>query len=248
MTSNRERSGVSRQDLMDYFGLQGARIALAPFSSTGIPDDSSEWKTRLAPTARGLYYFRDGGGRNCYEISSQLLRAADIFSADPSSRALDHIPAAVSPGRTPEVYRDIAAYILERRGLLLDDKYRQGQMTAHEISLRFPRFSQFMPIYFGQDGVAISDDMQFSTIEEGIALIIEEAHPLCMWRLPGLAAESYEALALFQNDEDAMDRFFSYVLRGGSGSADFVDFFPLLARSIIDHLAAEHPPVWPERD
>ncbi|GAA1313290.1 hypothetical protein GCM10009647_039070 [Streptomyces sanglieri] len=197
---------------------------------------------------RGLLYAEDGGGRSCYEVSHQLLRAADIFSADPDARALRNIPAVIPPDRTPEVYRDIAAYILDQKGLLLDDKYRQGQMTAHEISLRFPRFSQFMPIYFGQDGVAISDDMQFSTIEEGIALIIEEAHPRCMWKLPGLAAESYEALALFQNDEDAMDRFFSYVLRGGSGSADFVDFFPLLARSIIDHLAAEHPPVRPKRD
>ncbi|MFF9567457.1 hypothetical protein [Streptomyces sp. NPDC014685] len=98
-----------------------------------------------------------------------------------------------------------------------------------------------MPIYFGQDGVAISDGMQFSTIEDGITLITEEAYPRCMWKLPGLTAERYEALALFQNDEDAMGRFFSYVLREGAGSADFVVFFPLLARSIIDHLAAEHP-------
>ncbi|MDK0521278.1 hypothetical protein [Streptomyces sp. ML-6] len=237
-----------RQNLMDYFSLQGARSALSLFSYGGLPSDPGEWKRKLAPTVRGLRYAEDGGGRSCYEVSYQLLRAADIFSVDPDARALKNIPTAVPRDRTPEIYRDIAAYILDQNDLLLDDEYRQGRMTAHEISLRFPRFSQFLPIYFGQDGVAISDDMQFSTIEEGIALVIEEAHPHCMWRLPGLAAESYEALALFQNDEDAMDRFFSSVFGGGSGRADFVDFFPLLARSIIDHLAAEHPPVWPERD
>ncbi|MCX4675316.1 hypothetical protein OG413_08255 [Streptomyces sp. NBC_01433] len=61
-------------------------------------------------------------------------------------------------------------------------------------------------------------------------------------------AAAYEALALFQNDEDAMDRFFSQVFGGGSGSVDFTEFFPLLARSIIDHLATAHPPVWPKGD
>ncbi len=235
-------------ELSEYFSLQGARTALAPFSTTGVPSDPHEWKKALTTTVRGLYYADDGAGRSHHEISSQLLTAADIFRTDPGARALKNIPAAVPPERTPDVYRAISAYIVDWPSLSYEEKYGQSQMTAHEIALRFPRFSQVLPIYFGQDGVAISDDMQFSSIEEGIAMIIDETHPRCMWQLPGLAAESYEALALFQNDEDAMDRYFSQVFGGGSGRADFVDFLPLLARSIIDHLATAHPPVWPKED
>ncbi|MFE2017422.1 hypothetical protein ACFW9O_05105 [Streptomyces sp. NPDC059499] len=245
MTANQQKKHMLRRDTMEYFSLEGARIALAPFSSTGVPSDPAEWKRRLASTIRGLYY-TSKGGRSIYEVSSQLLRAAEIFSNDPGARALKKIPAAVPPERTPEVYRDISAHILDWGSFSLEEKYGQSHMTSHEITLRFPRFSQFLPIYFGQDGVAISDDMQFASIEEGIAMIIDEVHPLCMWNLPGLAAESYEALALFQNDEDAMDRFFSEVFGGGSGDADFTEFFPLLAQSIIDHLATAHPPVWPK--
>ncbi|MFB7233135.1 hypothetical protein ACFCY9_35965 [Streptomyces fimicarius] len=246
MTRNNDRRGIGRQEMVAYFGLEGARILLAPFSSTGIPTDADEWQRRLGPTLRGLSYAQSGGGRTFYEIASQLLTAAETFAADPAAPALKNIPAAAPPGRTPEIYREISSFILDSRSLPIEEKYERRGWTAREISLRFPRFSQFLPIYFGQDGVAISDDMQSASIEESIALIIEETHPLCMWSLPGLAAESYEALALFQNDEDAMDRFFSEVLSGGSGDADFTEFLPLLARSIIDHLASAHPPVWPK--
>ncbi|MFB4421795.1 hypothetical protein C5F59_011970 [Streptomyces sp. QL37] len=248
MAVNRKKDQMPRRELSEYFSLQGARIALDPFSVTGVPSDPREWKKGLASTVRGLYYADKGAGRSVHEISAQLLRAAEIFRVDPGADALKHIPAAVPPEQTPNVYRDISAYILDWGSFSLEGKYGQVQMTSHEIALRFPRFSQFLPIYFGQDGVAIDDDMQFASIEESISMIIEEVHPLCMWNLPGLAAESYEALALFQNDEDAMDRFFSQVFSGGSGAADFVDFFPLLAQSIIDHLATAHPPVWPKRD
>lgn len=237
---------MPRRELSEYFKLQGARLALKPFSVTGVPSDPREWKKGLTTTVRGLHYAEHGSGRSCHEVSDQLLTAAEIFSTDPGARALKHIPAAVPPERTPDVYRDISAYILDWASISREEKYGQSRMTAHEIALRFPRFSQVLPIYFGQDGVAISDDMQFASIEEGIAMIIDEVHPLCMWNLPGLAAESYEALALFQNDEDAMDRFFSQVFGGGSGDADFTEFFPLLAQSIIDHLATAHPPVWPK--
>ncbi|MFD5783396.1 hypothetical protein ACFVWX_20010 [Streptomyces sp. NPDC058220] len=236
---------MSSQESLEYFRLEGARVLLAPFSLTGVPCDAAEWQRRLAPTIRGLDYAADGGGRTLYEISAQLLWAAEIFRADPRARALKNVPVAVPSDRTSEVFRDMSTYLAEWNSLPIAEKLHRYPLTAREIALRFPRFSQVLPIYFGQDGVAISDDMADASIEEGIAMIIGETHPSCLWRLPGLAAECYEALALFQNNEDALDRFFSQEFGGGSGRADFTEFLPLLAQSCMDHLAVAHPPVWP---
>ncbi|MCE0444738.1 hypothetical protein LT493_03525 [Streptomyces tricolor] len=74
-------------------------------------------------------------------------------------------------------------------------------LSTEELRLRFPRFEQILPIFWGQDGVAISDDMQDATTEDGIRMFIEETHPYCPWELPSVVAECYQAIALFHTEE-----------------------------------------------
>ncbi|MFE2939646.1 hypothetical protein ACFXKG_11405 [Streptomyces sp. NPDC059255] len=81
-------------------------------------------------------------------------------------------------------------------------------------------------------------------IPKQIAMVINDVHPACPWHLPGLAGECHEALVLFRNDEETMDRFFSSALNGGSGTLDFVEFFPALAQACLDHVTRSHPPLW----
>ncbi|WP_406174067.1 hypothetical protein [Streptomyces sp. NBC_00996] len=170
--------------------------------------------------------------------------AADLFerSPDGSHKALNRIPRAATEERTPETLRQIARHLEEWN---VDWRtYSETPMDVRELSLRFPRFSQILPIYFGQDGVAISDDMHDATSEEGIRMYIDETHPRCPWHLPSVVAECYQAMALFHT-ENQMDRFFSAAaMSGGSGTEDFLDFFPLFARLCIEHLKESHSPLW----
>jgi hypothetical protein len=86
--------------------------------------------------------------------------------------------------------------------------------------------------------------MQGATTEDGIRMYIEETHPYCPWELPGVVSECYQAIALFHDEEQA-DRFFSHEgLPGGSGTEDFLDFFPLFAQRCIEHLKEAHHPLW----
>ncbi|MFF7201960.1 hypothetical protein [Streptomyces sp. NPDC008141] len=238
------------EETMGYFRLSGARSLLSVFASTGIPGDAGEWQSRLHPVLRGLVYAQKGGGRTLYEVAAQLRQAADLFDADPSGgggrEELRNLPRAVPAECTSTTLRAIASHVEQWYSGSREEYYRPP-LTAEELLLRFPRFRQYLTIYFGQDGLAVSDGMQGASVEEGIRMLIEEVHPACVWELPGLAAEAYEALALFQNHEVSLDRFFSMELGGGSGSADFVEFLPMLAQACIGHLAEAHPPVWDKR-
>lgn len=226
---------------VDYWSLEGARVLLAPYDgwNTRIPDDSAQWRRRLFPLIRGMRTAEQDGGRNLREIAAELCLAAELFEVCPTHEALGRIPRAETEDRTPQVLRDIAEHLESGNWRSSEDV----PLSADELRLRFPRFSQIMPIYWGQDGAAVSDDMQDSTVEEGIRLFIEESHPQCPWRLPSVVSECYQALALFHTEEQ-MDTFFSEVMGGGSGSADFLDFFPLLARHCIEHLKEAHSPLW----
>ncbi len=117
-------------------------------------------------------------------------------------------------------------------------------MDVWELSLRFPRLSQILPIYFGQDGLAVSDDMQDARSDDGIRMYIDQTHPRCPWHLPSVVSECYQAMALFHTEEQ-LDRFFTgTAMGGGSGSEDFVDFFPLFARLCLDHMREAHSSLW----
>ncbi|MCG0065423.1 hypothetical protein L0F81_19355 [Streptomyces tricolor] len=237
---------MTQPESVKYSSLAGARLLLEPFEGWGnsIPLDPTAWQEKLFPLIRGIKNAERDGGRTLSEIATELRIAADLFERFPDggAAALQRIPSAAEASRTPQVLREIAEHI---------DDWRPGWSTwsaeplsTGELLLRFPRFQQILPIFWGQDGVAISDDMQDATTEDGIRMFIEETHPYCPWKLPSVVAECYQAIALFHTEEE-MDRFFSgEAMTGGSGTEDFLDFFPLFAQRCIEHLKEAHHPLW----
>lgn len=209
-----------------------------------LPVEAGLWKPVLAPMIRGMRYSGESGGANLYEVAAELELAADLFAEALTEDAPvpKNMPRADPVELTPHVLREIAAHVAEWNSL----PKGEVAMTTRELALRFPRLIPKLSIYFGQDGSAISDEMSGSTVEEGIAMWIDQIHPRCPWELPGTAAECYEALALF-HDEDTLDRFFAQEHGGGSGAVDFEELLPLLAQRCIDHMKAHHPPMWEKR-
>ncbi|CAL9479105.1 hypothetical protein SUDANB70_03000 [Streptomyces sp. enrichment culture] len=212
-----------------------------------IPDDPAQWQMHLFPLIRGIRNSACDGRRNLTEIAAQLRLAAELFpdSSDTIQQALDRIPRSATEERTPDTWKEIADHVDNWDHRIDDASYLSVPLTTRELLLRFPRFDQILPIYFGQDGVAISDDMQDATTEEGIRMYIRETHPRCPWEMPSVVSECYQAIALFHT-EYQMDQFFCHYAMGGGagGSDDFMDFFPLFARLCIDHLKEAHSPLW----
>ncbi|WP_432153977.1 hypothetical protein [Streptomyces tricolor] len=183
---------------------------LEPFDGWGnsIPLDPAVWQERLFPLIRGIKNAESDGGRTLAETASELRVAADLFEEFPDggSEAIRRIPRAAEAARTPQVLREIAEHLENWKHDRLT--WLTTPLSTEELRLRFPRFEQILPIFWGQDGVAISDDMQDATTEDGIRMFIEETHPYCPWELPSVVAECYQAIALFHTEEQ-MDRFFS---------------------------------------
>lgn len=198
----------------EHFRISGARALLKPFHRK-LPVERDLWEPIVAPMVRGMDYAAAGGGRNLWEVAAELRLTADLFT-DALTKGTPlpkRIPQASPLDMTPVTLREIADHVEE-----CTSKPRGDVMvTTSELSLRFPRLIPLLSVYFGQDGTAISDDMSGSTIEEGLQMWIDHVHPQCPWELPGVAAECYEALAVF-HDEDTVDRFFAQEHGGGSGS------------------------------
>ncbi|WP_405973013.1 hypothetical protein OG496_29290 [Streptomyces sp. NBC_00988] len=236
------------RELTRYFALEGARTLLRQYGDYGkpVPDDPEAWRRDLFPVIRGLWNAGEDGGRNLYEIATQLHLAADLFAHDPAGGhpSLTNFPRAQSAARTPEVYRAVAAYV-ERWKAPFDRETLFGTpLTARELALRFPRLNQFLLNYFGQDGLAVDDDMQDATLEEGLHLVISDTHPWCPWQLPGLIAECAEARAVFHTEEQ-LDAFFGGGgMGGGSAGERFTDFFPIVVDAFTEHLREAHSPMW----
>ena len=239
---------TASQETVEYFRLEGARILLRQYADhhQDIPADDATWRADLAPVVRGIWNAESGGGRTRYEIGAQLRTAADLFDAHPdgSHHAVRNFPMSETRQHTAAVFREIAGHLEGRPAPLTGDDRFTLPHTERELAMRFPRLRDVLPVYFGQDGTAVCDDMQDATTEEGILMLIDEAHPSCPWRLPGVIAECHEALALFHT-ETQLDYFFSGpAIGGGSGSEDFTDFFPLLARLCMEHMREHHSPIW----
>lgn len=237
---------MTDQESVGYSHLAGARKLLEPYDgwSRRIPDDSAEWQKKLFPLIRGIKNAELDGGRTLPEIAAELRVAADLFEAFPdgSHGALNRIPQARTESRTPAALREIAEHLENWNSDWRT--WEETPMDIWELSLRFPRLSQILPIYFGQDGVAISDDMHDATSDDGIRMYIDETHPRCPWHLPSVVSECYQAMALFHT-EGQLDRFFSgAAMSGGSGTEDFVDFFPLFARLCVEHMREAHSSLW----
>jgi hypothetical protein len=238
----------NHRELGRYAALAGARTLLARYGNFGrpVPDDAEQWRRDLFPVIRGLWVAGESGGRNLYEIAAQLRRAADLFEGEPDGghSSLAGFPMAEPEGRTPEVYRTVAAYI-ERWKAPFDREAIFGTpLTTGELALRFPRLTQLLVLYFGQDGLAVDDDIQDATPGEGLRLVVSDTHPWCPWQLPGLIAECAEALAVFHT-EDQLARFFGRAEAGGGSTGErFTDFLPLVADIFTEHLREAHSPMW----
>ncbi|MFF2517335.1 hypothetical protein [Streptomyces sp. NPDC058086] len=242
---------ITSQDMIEYFRLEGARNLLKLYGryQDNIPDDASEWRKELFPVVRGIWNSEMDGGRNRYEIGAQLRTAADLFEIHPdgSHHALKNFPTGHPKERTAAIFREIADYVEQWASPLDREAISNTPITARELIMRFPRLSNILPLYFGQDGAAVSDDMQDASTEEGIRMYIDETHPGCPWNLPAAVAECHEALAIFHT-EDQLDRFFCGAgIHGGSGSDDFTDFLPLFARLCSEHMREFHSPMWEPR-
>ncbi|MFJ5271558.1 hypothetical protein [Streptomyces sp. NPDC088358] len=237
--------------MSEYFRLEGARNLLRLYGryQNNIPDESSEWKRDLFPVVRGIWNSEMSGGRNRYEIGAQLRAAADLFESHPdgSHRALDNFPIGSPRGRTAAIFREIADYVEQWASPLDRGAIGDIPTTARELIMRFPRLSNVLPLYFGEDGAAVSDDRLDASTEEGIRMYIDDTHPECPWNLPAAVAECHEALALFHT-EAQLDGFFCGAgMHGGSGSDDFTDFLPLFARLCSEHMREFHSPIWEPR-
>lgn len=236
------------RELAQYFALEGARTLLSQYRdyNNPVPDDAEVWRRDLFPVIRGLWNAGEGGGRGLYEIAGQLHLAADLFAHDPAGGhpSLTNFPRAESAARTPEVYRAVAAYV-ERWKAPFDRETLFGTpLTAGELALRFPRLKQFLVNYFGQDGLAVDDDMMDATLEEGLDLVISDTHPWCPWKLPGLLAECAEARAVFHTEEQ-LDAFFGGAgMGGGSAGEGFTNFFPVVVNAFTEHLREAHAGMW----
>ncbi|WP_424891487.1 hypothetical protein [Streptomyces sp. XH2] len=231
---------MTTMDYIEYFRFEGARTLLSAYELEGVPDDEAEWQRGLAPMLRALYVAGEGNGRTLYEVAHQLRMAADLFAVHLSDEAemphaLKRIPVAVTRERTPAALRDIATYV--------ENWHKTKMFTTRpglsELRYRFPRLRQVLTIYFGQDGLAYEGEMEGTSEDEGVRMWINDVHPHCVWRLPGVVAECYEALTLF-TDEDSLDRFLTR-LNMGSGYMPWLEFLPMFAQECINHMREHHP-------
>ncbi|MGQ4478582.1 hypothetical protein [Streptomyces sp. SAS_276] len=236
------------QEPVRYFALEGARTLLSQYRgfSNPVPDNAEAWRRDLFPVIRGLWNAGEDGGRNLHEIAAELRLAADLFAQDPAGGhpSLANFPRAEPAARTPEVYRAVADHV-EYWAAPFDREAIFGTpLSARELGLRFPRLRQFLVNYFGQDGLAVDDDMQGATLEEGLHLVISDTHPWCPWQLPGLIAGCAEARAVFHTEEQ-LDAFFGGGgMGGGSAGERFTDFFPLVVHTFTEHLREVHAGMW----
>ena len=230
--------------MLAYFSVEGARLLLSPYENRTLPTDPKQWVPRLAPMIRALWNAEHGNDRRLYEVTDQLRRVARVLEdhhKDPLSvETLRKIPRTVPPGRTADVVREIAAYVDAWVSLPREETLHDVPPEPRELVFRFPRLSRFLPLCFGEDGIATEGDMEDASAEEGIQLWIGTVHPACFWTLPGVVAECAEAQALF-HDEAALADFFSDTISGGSGEWDFTAFLPLVARLCTDHMKTHHP-------
>jgi hypothetical protein len=223
---------MAEQELYEHYRFEGARILLAPFASTGIPAGADTWKPALEPTVRALWDSDRRGGRTLFEIAAQLRAAADAVEARPESP-----PQGLAA--PPALLREIADHV---------SGWNTGPVsslagavpTSDELVHRFPQLIEMLGGYFGQDGLATEDEL---TEREGLQLFIDEWHPQCLWRLPHIAAECQEALAVFQTDA-ALHSFFELEHGLGSGTLPWAEWLPLIIDVFGEHMRARHPPEW----
>ncbi|MGW3727985.1 hypothetical protein [Streptomyces sp. NPDC000851] len=232
------------EETINHFRFAGARVLLSVFRGGGIPALPEERQAALEPAIRALWQAGEGGGRNLYEIAAQVRLIADALSPDVESRCvvpadLAELVADPTLNEPWLVLWDIARHV-ESWSSGFVTKLSHATPTSWELGHRFPQLREFLLNYFGQDGMATEGDL---TELEGLELYIEHCHPICLWRLPRIAAECTEAMSIFQ-DEESLVRFFEVEHGLGSGTLPWVDWLLLISETFTAHMRAQHPPRW----
>jgi hypothetical protein len=224
---------MTDQELYDHFRLEGARLLLAPFRFTGIPEDAAERDARLEPVIRTLWDAEARGGRTLYEVAAEVYAAADVLEAGPEVPPRD---ITGPPGALREIAAHVAAWNVGSSG-----KVAGAVPTSGELAFRFPQLIDMLITYYGQDGLAFEDDGL--SPREGLQLFVDDWHPRCLWRLPHVAAECQQALAVFQTEE-ALERFFRHEQGCGTPDLPWLEWLPLIVDVLGAHMRAHHPPRW----
>ncbi|MBB5939602.1 hypothetical protein [Streptomyces zagrosensis] len=227
---------------MDYDRLSGAHLILSAFGyHTGIPSFIEERHQVLQPTIRAAWNLSERGGRTLCEIADQVRQVALIVESDPNMQriSLRGMPTAENHEATIAALGEISDY-LESWEIGYASKLRNAVPTSQELNLRFPQLNHLLHAYFGQDGIATEDDI---TEVEGLGMYIDDFHPTCPWRLPGLVGECHEALALF-HDETSLRWFFEEEQGMGSGTLSWSEWIPLIADTVSGHMREHHGYRW----
>ncbi|MBZ9641964.1 hypothetical protein [Streptomyces sp. PSKA30] len=232
------------EDTINHFRFEGARVLLSVFHGSGIPVVPEEREVVLEPAIRALWQMGENGGRNLYEVAGEVRLIAEALNPDARNRCgvptdLVELAAASAPNEPWRVLQDIALQV-ESWPSGFVAKLSRATPTSLELSRRFPQLGEFLLNYFGQDGMATEEDL---TESEGLQLYIEHCHPICLWRLPRIAAECTEALTIF-HDEESLSRFFETEHGLGSGNLAWSDWLPLIVETFTTHMREQHPPHW----
>lgn len=224
---------MTDQEFYDHFRLEGARLVLAPFRFTGIPADAAERDALLEPVIRTLWDAGARGGRTLSEVAAEVRAAADVLEAGPE------VPLRDITG-PPEALRAIAEHVAGWN-VGSSAKVAGAVPTSGELAFRLPQLIDMLITYYGQDGLAFEDDDL--SPREGLRLFVDDWHPLCLWRLPHVAGECQQALALFQTEE-ALERFFLHEHGCGKPDLPWLEWLPLVIDVLGEHMRAHHPPRW----
>lgn len=232
------------EDTINYCRFAGARVLLSVFRDGRTVDVAEERDTVLEPVLRSLWLAGRKGGRNLCEAAAQVRLIADAL--EPGSGGSPPVPAdlgeiiAAWPVDEPWSVLRAMAERAESWESGFVTKLLDANPTSQELGRRFPRLTEFLLNYYGQDGMATEGDM---TEVEGLQLFIEECHPICLWCLPPVAAECTEALAIFHSEE-TLRRFFEEEHGLGSGNLTWSEWLPLIIETFTAHMREHHSPDW----
>ncbi|MEU4081742.1 hypothetical protein DEJ45_30135 [Streptomyces venezuelae] len=233
----------------DHLRFAAARGLLAPFfprTTPGVPVDRAAREAALEAPLRFLWDRSERGGLTVYEAAAEMRALAGALAAGGEAAAripddLRELASRSGAGGEPAVLLDIAAYV-DGWQAGMNPKLAAAVPTTWELAQRFPLLSGMLDLYFGQDGIALEEEV---SDVDGIGLYVTYWHErgTCPWRLPPVVAECAEALALFQ-DDDTLRRFFADDLGLGSGShRSWSAWLTLISDTLTTHLRREHGPV-----
>ncbi|MDX3315123.1 hypothetical protein ACWGH3_18805 [Streptomyces sp. NPDC054884] len=235
---------MQSEETINYHRFAGARTLLSVFRDHREFEYARKRDAALEPVMRSLWLSGRRGGRNLCEAAAQVRLIADALEPGsdgntPVPEDLGELIAAWTVDEPWSVLRTVADCAESWESGFVT-KLLGTNPTSQELARRFPQLTEFLQIYYGQDGMATEGNM---TEAEGLKLFIEECHPTCLWHLPPVVAECSEALAIFHS-EDTLRRFFEDEHGLGSGNLTWSDWIPLIIETFTAHMREHHAPDW----